>query len=103
MFYSLPVTDLSSGETLRVSVDITNTGKLPADEVVQLYLRDLEAMVRVPRWQLVGLRRIQLNGGEKQSVSFEVLPQQMALIDEEEKRILEPGVFRVYVGGQQPG
>jgi len=93
---------LETGEALRISVAVKNAGKQQAEEVVQLYLSDLEASVRVPRRQLAGMRRIRLKAGEKQTVSLELSARQMALIDERGKRILEPGAFRVYVGGQQP-
>jgi beta-glucosidase len=93
---------VEAGESLRVSVEVRNSGKQPAEEVIQLYLSDLEASVRVPRWQLAGMRRILLEAGKKQTISFEVSPRQMALIDEAGQCILEPGTFRAYVGGHQP-
>lgn len=89
-------------DDLFVSVEVENTGKLAGDEVVQLYIKDLEASVRVPHWQLNGVQRIHLQPGEKARVEFTLTKRQFALIDEEGKCLLEPGVFRIYVGGQQP-
>ena len=89
-------------DDLLVSVEVENTGKLAGDEVVQLYIKDLEASVRVPHWQLNGVQRIHLQPGEKARVEFTLTKRQFALIDEEGKCLLEPGVFRIYVGGQQP-
>jgi len=89
-------------DDLLVSVEVENTGKLAGDEVVQLYIKDLEASVRVPHWQLNGVQRIHLQPGEKARVEFTLTKRQFALIDEEGKCFLEPGVFRIYVGGQQP-
>ena len=85
-----------------VGVDVENTGNRAGDEVVQLYIKDLEASVRVPFWQLNGVERIHLNPGEKTRVEFTLKKRQFALIDEEGKALLEPGKFRIYVGGQQP-
>ena len=79
-----------------------NTGKIAGDEVVQLYLKDLEASVDVPIHELKGFRRIKLQPGESTTVSFTLTPRQMALIDNDGRCILEPGRFRVTVGGRQP-
>jgi beta-glucosidase len=91
-----------AGEALLVSVDVTNTGPREGHEAVQLYLSDLEASVRVPLRQLAGFARVRLAAGETKNVSFTLSARQMALIDEEGRRILEPGRFRLFVGGRQP-
>ena len=93
---------IEAGENLTAAVTIKNTGAMAGDEVVQLYLSDLEAGVAVPRWQLRGVRRISLAPGEQVEVSFVLTPEEMAMVDEEGRSVLEPGRFRVYVGGSQP-
>jgi len=93
---------LAAGQELSVSLEVKNTGKMAGDEIVQAYLEDLEASVRVPRWQLVGVRRVSLEPSRSQKVTFTVTPRQMALIDESGTRVLEPGRFRLHVGGRQP-
>ncbi len=90
------------GESINVKVDVENVGSLAGDEVVQLYLKDKEAMVDVPIWDLRGVERIHLQPSEKKTVEFNIEPRQMALIDNQGRCLLEPGQFRVYVGGQQP-
>jgi beta-glucosidase len=92
--------DAGSEQTLAVAVH--NVGARAGDEVVQLYLRDLEASVRVPLRQLVGFARIRLDPGESREVRFVVSARQMALIDEAGRCVLEPGMFRLSVGGRQP-
>ena len=57
---------VKAGEPATVSVSITNTGKMAADEVVQLYIKDVEASVDVPLRQLCGFKRIHLKPGETQ-------------------------------------
>jgi beta-glucosidase len=89
-------------EEVQVTVEVENTGKMTGDEVVQLYVKDVEASVAVPRWELKGFKRLKLKPGEKKEVEFKLGPRQLALIDEEGKCLLEPGLFRIYVGGQQP-
>jgi len=93
---------VQAGQSVTVSVDVKNTGEMAGDEVVQLYLKDLEASVDVPVHELKGFSRIRLQPGESKTVSFEITPRQMALIDNDGICILEPGRFRVTVGGRQP-
>ena len=91
-----------AGEAVGLSVEVRNEGTRGSDEVVQVYLTDLAASVRVPLRQLVGFARVHLEPGQTRSVSFRIEAKQMSLIDEEGRRILEPGRFRVCVGGRQP-
>ncbi len=98
----LEKTVLPVGEGLNVSVEVANRGDRDGFETVQLYLADLEASVRVPARQLAGFTRVYLAAGESQRLSFTLSARQMALIDEGGKRILEPGRFRLSVGGRQP-
>lgn len=91
-----------AGEELHVSVDVINEGARGGHEIVQVYLTDLEASVRVPLRQLVGFARVHLEAGQTRRLSFPISARQMALIDEEGRRILEPGRFLLCVGGRQP-
>jgi beta-glucosidase len=93
---------VEAGGSVRVSATVTNTGSVESDEIAELYLRDLEASVRVPNYQLAGFRRIHLKPGESTEVDFTVTARQMALIDDGGNCMLEPGTFRVFVGGSQP-
>jgi beta-glucosidase len=90
------------GESVRVAVIVKNVGRRPSDEVVQLYLKDLEASVIVPQHSLRAFQRITLAPGESQRVAFELGPRDLSLIDESGRRVLEPGRFRLTVGGSQP-
>ena len=93
---------IAPGETLTVSVEVQNVGQRAGDEVVQLYLSDVAASVPVPIRQLQGFERIHLAPGEKKRVTFTLTPRQLSLIDEEGRRVIEPGEFQVAVGGRQP-
>jgi len=93
---------ISAGESIECKATVKNIGNWASDEVVQLYIKDVEASVKVPRWQLRGIRKIHLNPGEEKEVTFTITPKDMSLINEEGKRMLEPGMFEVYVGGSQP-
>lgn len=93
---------VASGEAVSVEVTVTNTGDSRSDEVVQLYLADSEASVAVPRYALKGFQRISLWPGAVKSVHFEITPEMMQLVNMEGEKILEPGRFKVYVGGSTP-
>jgi beta-glucosidase len=93
---------IPAGEAVTISVNVRNAGQRAGDEVVQLYVSDLEASVPVPIRQLAGFRRIHLAPGEAQNVSFTLRPRQFSLIDDAGRRVIEPGTFRIAVGGRQP-
>ena len=92
-----------AGEKVKISVTVTNTGKVAGDEVVQLYLTDEKATTPRPVRQLEGFRRISLNPGESQEVEFTLEPRQFSIINKKEKRVIEPGYFTINAGGKQPG
>lgn len=96
------VSSSSTSEKMKVSVDVENTGERKGDEVVQLYVKIDEAAVPVPIHSLQGFKRIKLNPGEKRTVEFELLPKQLSVIDDENKRVVQPGNVTLYLGGQQP-
>jgi len=88
--------------TFKVSVDVTNTGERDGDEVVQLYVSDVEASVPVPRHHLEGFKRVHLATGETKTVTFQLKQEQLACYDDEGNPFVEPGEFLVSVGGGQP-
>jgi beta-glucosidase len=92
-----------TGDSVTVSVEVENAGAITADEVVQLYVRDVEASVPVPVRSLQGFRRVTLRPGERRRVAFTLGPKQLAVIDAEGRAVVEPGVFVIAVGGKQPG
>ena len=93
---------INPGESIKVKAKVKNIGSFESDEVAELYLKDIEASVRVPRWQLTGIHRVHLKPQEEAEICFTITPRQMALIDEEGKCMLEPGKFEIFVGGSQP-
>ena len=93
---------VEAGSDVRIGASVKNVGTVESDEVVELYLQDLEASTRVPKCQLAGFRCVHLKPGETAEVAFAVTARQMALIDDNGCCVLEPGVFRAFVGGSQP-
>jgi beta-glucosidase len=93
---------VKSGEEVKVSVDVKNTGNREGDEVIQLYLSNISASVPVPIHALRGFKRIHLNPGETRTVTFTITPDAFSVIDEKNKRVIKPGIFELSVGGGQP-
>lgn len=81
-----------------VTVEVTNTGDRAGDEVVQLYLRDRVASVIPYDSVLRGFERIHLQPGEKQTVTFTLLPEDLEILDRHMEWTVEPGEFEVLVG-----
>ncbi len=98
----LSAQSITPDRNLKVSVDVQNTGNRAGDEVVQLYVSDLAASAPGPRRQLQGFTRIHLAPGEQQTVTFVLTPRQLSLVNGQGQRVIEPGGFRVAVGGRQP-
>jgi len=93
---------IRADETVAVSVDVKNTGRRAGDEVVQLYVSDVNASVPVPRVHLEGFKRVNLKPGEKKTVKFTLKPAQLACYDDDGNPMVEPGDFRISAGGGQP-
>jgi len=109
----------ATGEDLKVSVNVKNTGTVDGDEVVQCYLnRDLPAvdpktvpaadkmtdeqatLLATPRKALVGFARVPLKAGESKNVTFTVTTQQLSLVvGKDGKREVRPGNLQLQVGG----
>jgi beta-glucosidase len=90
---------LRVGETLTVSVELTNTGHMAGDEVAQLYMRDLVGNVTRPVRELKGFRRVRLAPGEKATVNFRLDSDDLAFFGRDNTSIVEPGEFHLWVGG----
>jgi beta-glucosidase len=86
-------------DSLTVTVDVSNTGTRPGAEIVQLYLRDDAASVTRPVRELSGFRRLALQPGQRQTVSFRLGPEDLAMYDRDMRRVVEPGGFTVWAGG----
>ncbi len=92
-------TRIKSDGVVDVSVEITNTGRLAGDEVVQLYVHDVAASVVRPEKELRGFRRISLKPAEKRAVTFSLPAAKLAFWDEKTHAfIVEPGAFEIMVG-----
>ncbi len=102
--------NIKTGEDINVSIEVQNTGKVMGDEVVQLYLTQPHIdSITVPIHSLEGFIRINLKPNEKKIVEFKLNPKQLAEIVSKDdgsrdvNYIVEPGNYKISVGGEQPG
>ncbi len=93
----LSANSIRMGGELTVSAAVTNRGSREAAEVVQLYIHDVTASVAQPVRLLKNFRRITLKPGETQTVSFRLGTPDLAFLNQEMKRVTEPGRFEVWI------
>lgn len=86
------------GKKITATITVKNTGARDADEVVQLYIRDLVASISRPVKKLKGFQRIHLAAGESKEVSFDITPNMLKFYNAELKHVIEPGDFQIMVG-----
>jgi beta-glucosidase len=92
-----------AGDTVKVAVDVQNTGTRSGEEVVQLYLKSANGSGPAPvRW-LAGFERVVLRAGETKTVNFEVSARQFSAVHADGRRMIQPGIFEISAGGKQPG
>lgn len=89
---------LKADGTLTASVEVTNTGKYPGTEVVQLYVQDKVGSVTRPVKELKGFRRVALQPGETRTVTFSLPVSELAFWNIDMKKVVEAGDFRLWLG-----
>ena len=98
----LSADSITAGKGVEVQVTVTNTGSCAADEVTEVYVKDMEASTRVPNCSLCGFAHTHLEAGESKTLHISVQPEAFRLVKEDGSRVYEPGVFTIYAGGSQP-
>ncbi|MDB5014586.1 MAG: glycosyl hydrolase family 3, partial [Daejeonella sp.] len=88
----------NSQGTIEVAVDVTNTGTIKGDEIVQLYLSDLVSSVTTYESVLRGFERTSLLPGETKTIKFTLHPDDLALLDKNMNWTVEPGMFEIKIG-----
>ncbi len=95
---SLSSASVSSKGSLKASVKVTNTGSIPGDEVVQLYIHDPVASISQPVRRLRGFERVTLSPGQTRTVTFTLDRSDFGFYDNRGKFVVEPGRIDVYAG-----
>lgn len=99
----LEASQIKLGDPLNLRVTVHNTGNTPAAEVVQFYLSDLQASTIVPLHHLIGFEKIILEPGASRTLHFTLTPEMMSFYNDDGLLTLEPGEFRLEIGGCSPG
>ena len=89
---------LHTQSTFRVSCEVTNTGDRRGDEIVQLYISDKFSSVVTYESLLRGFARVTLEPGETKTVTFEVKPSHLEILDRNMNWTVEPGEFEIRIG-----
>ncbi len=95
---ALDKASIGTADSVNVSIAVTNTGAVKGDEVVQLYIRDDVSSVTRPVKELKHFKRVTLNPGEKQMVTFTVTPADLQFYNADMQRVVEPGTFTLMAG-----
>ncbi|CAM3899586.1 glycoside hydrolase family 3 N-terminal domain-containing protein [Lederbergia lenta] len=90
--------EIENNQLVEVRIDITNAGKMAGAEVVQLYIKDLEASVTRRIKELKGFKKIWLKAGEQKTITFLIGKEELAIWNDEMKFVVEPGNIKVMVG-----
>ena len=99
---SLSAEKVRAGESVTVEADIKNVGGMDGDEVAELYLTPPQSKLG-PAITLQGFERVHLAAGATKHVTFTLDPRRMSGVDAKGKRLVESGVYRISLGGSQPG
>lgn len=96
---TLSAESMKQGETVNVSVQVSNTGDVAGTEVVQLYIHDVAASIARPVKELKGFERVFLEAGESRTVTFTIDEETLSFYNAENRKVVEAGMFEVFVGG----
>ncbi|MHA2180785.1 MAG: glycoside hydrolase family 3 C-terminal domain-containing protein, partial [Promethearchaeota archaeon] len=95
--------EIKIGEDLLITADVENIGEVDGDEIIQLYLSKSVPNLNLPIRELQGFKRVSLKKGEITTISFTITAKNLFHVNNEGKRIIEPGMINLSVGGCQPG
>ena len=88
---------------VRVSLDVENTGQIEGQEVVQLYLKHGISSVVTPVKELKGFAKVSLEPGQARRVEFSLNAKDLSVLDNQLRRVVEPGRFEVQLGASSEG
>jgi beta-glucosidase len=98
----LSTNKIKKGKTVTVKATVTNSGNFQGEEVAQMYITDMKASAATPLYALNGFKRINLKPGEMKEISFDITPEMEMLVNDKGEKVLEPGDFKIWIGGSSP-
>lgn len=94
--------NLEVGNDVTIEVDVKNIGELRGDEVVQVYIENPNADAYNPHKSLVAFERVSFQPGEKKTLKFKIQKDQLSTVTDKGEKIIQPGAYKISVGGAQP-
>lgn len=94
--------EMQIGDSLKIKVEVSNTGKCMGEEVVQLYLSHKSIARETPLCQLAGFEKVELKAGERKVIEFKLSTRHLAYVDETGSIGTTPGVVNIYIGNVCP-
>lgn len=91
--------EMDAAGSITASVTVSNSGRTAGKEVVQLYIRDVVGSITRPVSELKAFRKIRLEPGQSETVSFRITPEMLKFYDYDMNFVAEPGEFQVMIGG----
>ncbi|SEQ04728.1 beta-glucosidase [Hyunsoonleella jejuensis] len=94
--------NLEAGNEFTIEVDVENVGALKGEEVIQLYIENPNADEYNPHKTLVAFERVSFEPKEKKTLKFNIKKEQLSIVNNEGEKIIQPGAYKISVGGAQP-
>jgi beta-glucosidase len=91
-----------AGDTVKVSINVKNEGKVAGDEVIQVYVSNMDSTKAVPIRALKAFKRIRLLPSQEKTIDLALAPEAFSIINDQDERTVLPGEFEISVGGGQP-
>ncbi len=95
-------TKIKTDGSLNAEFGVKNTGSKKGEEIVQLYISDLKASEATPLYALKGIKQVLLDTGETRKLKFVITPDMLVLVTAKGETVVEPGMFRITIGGACP-
>ncbi|MBQ9511404.1 MAG: glycoside hydrolase family 3 C-terminal domain-containing protein [Clostridia bacterium] len=100
--YSSFTIDSKDEERVKVSFELENTGKMSGMEKAQIYASFTDSRTRTPRFQLCGIKAVELDAGEKKTVTVDIDRYWLSAVLDSGERVSPDGEIKLFVGGSQP-
>ena len=95
---TLSADKLNASDSVTVSFKLTNSGKYPGEEVVQLYIKDEVASVVRPMKELKDFKKVFLKAGESKTLNFTISKEKLSFYNSKLEWVAEPGDFEIMIG-----
>ena len=94
---------IKNGDSVELNFEIYNDSDIHGEEVIQLYIKDINASFRTPNSSLIFFKRVPLKAGEKKNINIIIDNDMMYSVNEKGEKVIEKGLFKIYAGGSSPG